>query len=97
MNTQNPENELVEMQGRNERTITVDVMSRRVLVAENGEKKEVGVPKKVFVRPMPMRRWAQAMSLLTAILGNLPNTGIDLAAVERVLHQVIWRQLDKVA
>jgi hypothetical protein len=77
MSTQNKELEL--MQGSIERTITVDVMTRKVATAENGAKTEVGVPKKVFVRPLPMRRWVQALSYMTAVLGNLPSTSLDLS------------------
>lgn len=75
------------MQGAVERTQTITVMERKVAVGENGKKTELGVPHDVFVRPMPMRRWLQAMTYLNAILKALPNTGIDL---ENPMQMALW-------
>lgn len=74
------------MQGTVERTVTVEVMERKVVV-EHGNKTEVAVPKKIFVRPMPMRRWLQAFKNLSGILGALPNTQIDL---DNPAQMAIW-------
>lgn len=76
MSTQaQPELELI--QGRNERSITVNV-TERVIAVDGDTKKEVEKAKAVFVRPMPFRRWPQALAHLSGVIKALPSVDLDL-------------------
>lgn len=74
------------MQGSVERTQTVTVMERKV-AETNGTKTEVGVPRQIFVRPMPMRRWVKALGFVGTVIQNLPNTGLDL---DNPMQMALW-------
>lgn len=59
-----------------ERTRTIEVITRKV-VTEKGVTKEIERPDHVFIRPLPFRRWTQAIGYITALLHHLPAQGIN--------------------
>lgn len=69
--------ELTELRGASERSVIVEVVERKIAQNETGDPVELGVPRKIFVRPLPMRRWALAMGYATKILSYLPDSGLD--------------------
>jgi hypothetical protein len=71
--------QLAEIAGVKERTRVIPVIERKVATGTDGEPTEVEVQSKVFVRPLPFRRWAQVFSYLTGILSKLPSGDFDLA------------------
>lgn len=69
-------NDLEEIQSGEQRTQTVPVTSR-VVALNDGEPTEVTKIVKVFVRPLPFKRWLTATNLLAGLLQYFPDTKID--------------------
>lgn len=70
-------NDLAEIQSGEQRTQTVTVTSRLVAIGEDQEPTEVTKIVKVFVRPLPFKRWLTATNLLAGMLQYFPGTKID--------------------
>lgn len=73
-------NQLEEVQSAVERTRTIDVMRRTVAVGSDGNYTEVGVPAKVFVRPLPFKRWPVVSRHIANIIAALPERDIDFSS-----------------
>jgi hypothetical protein len=67
---------LEEILPASERTQTIEVVTRMVVGSGDGFK-EVEKPEKVFVRPMPGRKWAKSLSLVTTLLQCIPQEGVS--------------------
>lgn len=62
-----------------ERTRIIEVTERIVAIGQDGNPSEASATKKVFIRPMPFRRWLKALSLVTSLLQYLPEDGLNFA------------------
>jgi hypothetical protein len=64
------------IQPASERTKTVEVITRKV-VTEKDVTQELERPDSVFVRPLPFRRWPQAIGHIARLLEFIPKDGVD--------------------
>lgn len=69
---------LSDLQSGEQRTQTVPVISRQVALDADQNPVELEKTVKVFVRPLPFKRWFVATSYVSAILGNFPQMELDL-------------------
>lgn len=67
------------LQSAEQRTQTVPVTSRIVAFDDEKNPQEVSRIVKVFVRPLPMKRWFVAIKLVTGMLSAFPQVKIDLS------------------
>lgn len=76
---------LKELQAVTERTRTLDVTERIVAVSSgvegvaDGTQVELEKHVSVFIRPLPFRKWLDALGHMTNILAHLPTGDIDLS------------------
>lgn len=77
VDTENPTAHLEDIQSSEQRTQTIPVTSRIIAIGEDGEPKEVDKTVKVFVRPMPFKRWFTAIQYIQSMLGAFPQVAID--------------------
>lgn len=64
------------IQPASERTRTIDVITRKVAKDSTGFK-ELEKEEQIFVRPLPGRKWAKALSLVTTLMQCIPQEGIS--------------------
>lgn len=78
--------QLAELQSVADRTRTIEVTTR--IVAIDGDNiTEVEKNEKVFIRPLPMRRWLTALGIMSGLLANMPEGEFDL---ENETHLGLW-------
>lgn len=71
--------DLADIQSGEQRTQTITVTSRKVALDADKEPTEISREVKVFVRPLPFKRWLMATNFLTSILCSFPaDTTIDI-------------------
>jgi hypothetical protein len=58
-------------------------MERKVAIDPQGVKTELSVPRQVFVRPMPFRRWGKVMAHMSGLLQALPDS-LDLSNIMQI-------------
>lgn len=68
---------LEDIQSSEQRTQTIPVVSRVVALGEDSEPQELEKIIKVFIRPMPFKRWFTAIQYIQSMLGAFPTTPID--------------------
>lgn len=69
--------DLADIQSGEQRTQTVSVTSRIVALGEDKEPQEIEKTVKVFVRPLPFKRWLIATDILAGMLKHFPEAKID--------------------
>jgi hypothetical protein len=84
-----PETALAEILPAAERTRTLDITERIVAQGENGPE-ESEKQSKVFVRPLPFRRWLSAMTYVGQILKHFPEDGIDFDDAAKLAVTVVY-------
>lgn len=70
-----PEAALDAIQPGSERSRTIDVITRKV-----AEGKELERSDSVFIRPLPFRRWPQAIGHIAKLLEYLPEEGLNFSS-----------------
>jgi hypothetical protein len=81
--------QLADIQGIAERTRTVTVTERTVAKSDGETFQEVGKPTKVFVRPLPFRRWLTALSHVGNVLAHFPAGDFDLSNPQQLAVWII--------